>query len=84
MIPSASLCVRHCIILRKFSRRTSSQHLPFESMNSNTKVRCERCSGLIKKTLVRQNLIVVVHFVRFEQTLHLFDCFYGRFRKASK
>ena len=37
-------------------------------MNSNTKVGCER---LIKKKLVRQKSIVVVHFVRFEQTLHL-------------
>ena len=59
-------------------------NLPFQSMNSNTKVGCERCSGLIKKTLVRQKSIVVVHFFRFEQTLHLFECFYGRFRKASK
>ena len=41
-------------------------NLPFQSMNSNTKVGCERCSGLIKKTLVRQKSIVVVHFVRFE------------------
>ena len=36
-------------------------------MNKNTKLGCERCSRLIKKTLVRRNSIVVVHFVRFEQ-----------------
>ena len=47
------------------------QHLPFQSMNSNTKEVCERCSRLIKKTLVRQKSIVVVHFVRSEQALHL-------------
>ena len=46
------------------------QHLPFQRMNSNTQEGCERCSRLIKKTLVRQKSIVVVHFVRFEQTLH--------------
>ena len=40
-------------------------------MNSNTKVGRERCLGLIKKTLVRRKSIVVVYFVRFEQTLHL-------------
>ena len=40
-------------------------------MNSNTKVVCSRFARLIKKTLVRQKSIVVVHFVRFEQTLHL-------------
>ena len=51
----------------KKSRRTFNQHLPFQSMRSNSKVECERCSRLIKKTLVRRNSIVVVHFVRFEQ-----------------
>ena len=40
-------------------------------MNGNTKVGCKRCLRLIKKTLVRRKSIVVVHFVRFEQTLHL-------------
>ena len=39
-------------------------------MNSNTQLGCEKCSKLIKKTLVRKS-IVAVHFVRFEQTLHL-------------
>ena len=40
-------------------------------MNSNTKAGCESCSRLIKKILVRRKPIVVIHFVRFEQTLHL-------------
>ena len=40
-------------------------------MNSNTRVVCEKYSRLIKKTLVRQKSVVAVHFVRFEQTLHL-------------
>ena len=69
-IPSAWLCVYY-IILAKSSWRTFSQHLPFQSMNSNTKVGCERCSRLIKKTLARRKSIVVTHFVRFEQALHL-------------
>ena len=50
---------------------TFSQHLPFQIMNSNTKVGCESYSRLIKKTRVRRKSIVVVHFVRFEQTLDL-------------
>ena len=65
------VCWHHCIILTKKSRRTLSQHLPFQNMNINTKVECERCSRLIKKTLVRRESIVVVHFIRFEQPLHL-------------
>ena len=65
------VCQHHCIILTKILRRSFSQHLPFQSMNSNTKVGYERFSRLIKKTLVRRKSIVVVHFVRFEQTLHL-------------
>ena len=65
------VCSHHCIILTKSSRRTLSQHLPFQSMNSNTKVGRERCSRLIKKVLVRRKSIVVVHFVRFEQTFQL-------------
>ena len=69
-IPSAWLCVYY-IILAKSSWRTFSQHLPFQSMNSNTKVGCEKCSRLIKKTLVRRKSIAVVRFIRFKQTLHL-------------
>ena len=57
-----------------FNKKFTAHFQPtftFSSMNSNTKVGCERCSRLIKKTLVRRKSIVVVHFVRFEQTLHL-------------
>ena len=57
------------------------QHLPFQSMNSNTKEVCERCSRLIKKTLVRQKSIVLIDFVRFEQTLHLARAFMAVFQK---
>ena len=46
-------------------------HLPFQIINNNAKVGCEKCSRLIKKTIVRRKSIVVVDFVRFEQTLHL-------------
>ena len=59
------------IILTKSLQCTFSQHLPFQSMDSNSNVRRERCSRLIKKTPVRRSSTVVVHFVRFEQTLHL-------------
>ena len=68
----------------KISQRTFCQHLPFQSVHGNTKVRCERCSGLIKKTLVRRKLIVVVHLLGLNKLYTLFECFYGRFRKASK
>ena len=47
-------------------------------MNSNIKVWCERCSRLIKKTLIRRKSVVVVKLYT------LFECFYGRFHKASK
>ena len=64
------VCWHHCIVLTKGSRYTFSQHLPFQSVNSNIRIGCERCSRLIKKTPARWKSIVVVH-VRFEQTLHL-------------
>ena len=68
----------------KISQRTFCQHLPFQSVHGNTKVRCERCSGLIKKTPVRRKLIVVVHLLGLNKLYTLFECFYGRFQKASK
>ena len=66
------------------SRRTLRQHLPFQSMNSSTRVGCERCSRLIKRTLVRQKSVVAVHLLGLSKLYTLFECFYGRFRKASK
>ena len=46
----------------KSSQCTFSQHLPLQSMNTNTKVACERCSKLIKKTLVRPKSTAAIHF----------------------
>ena len=34
----------------KSSQRASGQHLPFQSLNGNTKVGCDRCSKFIKVT----------------------------------
>ena len=56
------VCYHHCIILTKSSQCTFSQHLPLQSMNTNTKVACERCSKLIKKTLVRPKSTAAIHF----------------------
>ena len=54
-------------------------------MNSNTRVGCERCLKLIKKTLVRQkSIVVVVQLLALNKLYTLFECFYGHFRKASK
>ena len=59
------------LFLTKSSRRTSSQHLPFQSLNSNTRVRHERCSRFIKiTTKTKANCCSTL--ARFEQTLHLF------------
>ena len=45
-------------IWTKSSWRFFSQHLPFQSVNSDTRVGCERCSRLIKKKLARRKSIV--------------------------
>ena len=39
----------------------ASQHLPVKSYKSNSRIVCERCSGLSKKTLTRQQSIVLVY-----------------------
>ena len=52
------------LFLTKSSQRTSSQHLPFRSLNGNTRVGHERCSRFIK-SLPRQKSIVVVHLIGF-------------------
>ena len=75
------VCQHHRIILTKSSRRAFSQYLPFQSLNSNTRVKCERCSRLIKKTLARRESIVVVHLLGLNKLYTLFKCFYGRFSK---
>ena len=73
-IPSEWLCVCVSITLlfwQKVQSALSANILPFQIMNSNTKVRCKRCSRLIKKTPVKRKPIIVVLFVTFEETLHL-------------
>ena len=43
----------------------------FPSLNSNTKMQCEQCSRLIKKTLARQESVVVVHLLGIGNILML-------------
>ena len=58
------------LFLTKSSPRTSSQHLPFQNLNRNTRVGHERFSRFIKITSKTQvNCCSTLH--RFEQTLHL-------------
>ena len=78
------VCQHHRIILTKSSRRGFSQYLPFQSLNYNTRVRCERCSRLIKKILARRKPVVVVHLLGQKNLYTVFECFYGRFQKVSK
>ena len=72
------VCYHHCI-LTKSSPHTFRRHLHFQSFNSNTRIGCERCSGLIKKSLERQKSIAVVNLLGLNKLYTLFDCFYGRF-----
>ena len=58
------------LFLTKHSRRTSSRHLSFQSLNSNTKVGHERCSRFIKIT-TKKKVNCCSTLDRFEQTLHL-------------
>ena len=78
------ICQHNCFILIKSSWRIVSHHLPFQIINNNAKVGCEKCSRLIKKTIVRRKSIVVVHLLGLNKLYTLFECFYGRFQKASK
>ena len=57
------VCQHHCFILTQSSRCTFSQHLHFQSESRNTRVGCEKFSRLIKKTLARRKLIVVVYLL---------------------
>ena len=52
---------------------TFSQHLPSQSLNSNNRVRCERCSRLIKKALARRKSIFVVHLLGLNKLYTLSD-----------
>ena len=77
------VCRHYCIILIKSSRRTFSQYLPFQSVNSNTRVGCERCLRLVQKTLARRKSSVVVKLLGLNK-LYTLSAFMAVFRKASK
>ena len=64
------VCSHHCIIFNKSSRRTSSLNLPFQSLNSNTRVGQERCSRFIKVT-TKKKVNCCSTRDRFEKTLQL-------------
>ena len=68
------------LFLTKSSQRTSSQHLPFQSLNSNTRVGHERCSRFIKIT-TKTKVNCCGTLDRFEQTLHLVWVFFWPFHK---
>ena len=68
------------LFLTKSSRRTSSQHLPFQSLNSSTRVEHERCWRFLKViTKTKPNCSSTPD--RFEQTLHLVWVFLWPFYK---
>ena len=68
------------LFLTKGSQRTSRQHLPFQSLNSNTRVGHERCSRFIKIT-TKTKVNCCSTLDRFEQTLHLVWVFLWPFYK---
>ena len=76
--------IEYWIILTKSSRCIFSQHLPFQSGNSSTRVGCERCSRLISKTLARRNSIAAVHLLGLNNFYTLFECFHDRFLKSKE
>ena len=68
------------LFLTKRSRRTSSLHLPFQRLNSNTRVGHGMCSMFIKiTTKTKVNCCSMLD--RFEQTLHLVWVFLWPFYK---
>ena len=68
------------LFLTKSSLHTSSQHLPFQSLNSKTRVGHERCSRFIKFT-TKTKVNCCKTFDRFEQTLYLVWVFLWPFYK---
>ena len=78
----AWLCVYISITVLFCSRHTFNQHLPFQTINSNTGVGSEKCSRLIKKTLSRPKSIVVVDLLGLNKLYTLFEGFYGLFLKS--
>ena len=73
----------NCFILIKISRGTSSQHLSFLSLNNNTRIGCERCSRLTKKTIEGRKSIVVVNLLGLSKLYTLFECFYGSYSQVN-
>ena len=71
------------LFLTKSSLHTSSQHLPFQSLNSKTRVGNERCSRFIKFT-TKTKVNFCKTFDRFEQTLYLFWVFLWPFHKKKR
>ena len=65
---------------QKSSRRTSRQHLLFQSLNSNTRVEYERSSRFIK-IITKTKFNSCSTLDRFEQTLHLVWLFLWQFYK---
>ena len=65
---------------QKSSRRTSSQLLLFQSLNSNTRVEYERSSRFIK-IITKTKFNSCSTLDRFEQTLHLVWLFLWQFYK---
>ena len=68
------------LFLTKSSQHTTSQHFPFQSLNSNTRVGHERCSRFIKIT-TKTKVNCCSTLDRFEQTLHLVWVFLWPFYK---
>ena len=68
------------LFLTKCSRRTFCWHLPFQSLNSNTRVGHESCSRFIKVT-TKTKVSYCSTLDRFEQTLHLIRVFSWPFYK---
>ena len=68
------------LMLQKVKEYFSSQHLPVQSYNSNTKMGCQRCSRFFKKTLAMRKSIVLVHLLtNLNQLYILFQSFNCRF-----
>ena len=75
------VCKHDCIILTKSSWLTFSQHLPFQSVNINTRAGCERYS-MLKKNLARRKSIALAHLLGLNELYTLFECFYSCFSKS--
>ena len=68
------------LFLTKSSQRTFSQNLPFQSLNSNTRIGHETCSKFIKIT-TKKKVNCCSALDKFEQTLHFAWVFLWPFYK---